>query len=335
MQEVDAARRAAILRGQTPPLLPAKDTDKGELEVSRREGHERKRRKLAGEDDTDMDIRLATSTALKEDDYDAKVLKMRKPALDAPLTDRTGHIDLFPVDHKEAMKRQKNEEAEREKKKKEQSFEEQYTMRFSNAAGRGGLENPWYASGGKNAEEHKGNAGDKALEYPGLESKDVWGNEDPRRKEREKARITSSDPFAFMQKAQIQLKKSKVDRQKWKDERERELWELRAAQERETRRERHKKRKKRAEDDEDDFRGHRREHGRHRSSELKHRYRSRSRSPERRTGHGSSHRHERNRSRSGERAYMDSRESNQKASRRHERVSPMHARTERYEPHAY
>ena len=48
----------------------------------------------------------------------------------------------------------------------------------------------------------------------GFEDKDVWGNEDPRRKDREMARMLSDDPLASMQKAQIQLKKSKVDRKK-------------------------------------------------------------------------------------------------------------------------
>jgi hypothetical protein len=282
MQEIDAARRAAILRGQTPPPLPEDDIETDERKSGRGDGHERKRRKLAGEDDTDMDIRLATSIASKDGGQDAKVLKLRKPALDAPLTDQAGNINLFPVDLKEAMKRQKNEDAEKEKKKKERSFEDQYTMRLSNAAGRGGLEKPWYASGSRNATERETNAGDKALEYPDLESKDVWGNEDPRRQQREKARITSNDPFAFMQKAQVQLKKSKEDRKKWTEERERELLELRAAQERESRRERHRRKRNRPENGREDYRLDHRDPDTGRSSRHRHRHRSRSRSPKRR-----------------------------------------------------
>jgi hypothetical protein len=190
------------------------------------------------------------------------------------------------------MKRQKNEEAEKEKKKKEMSFEDQYTMRLSNAAGRGGLKDPWYASGGSNTAGLEIKAGEMALEYPHLESKDVWGNEDPRRQEREKTRVISNDPFAFMQKAQVQLKKSKEDRKKWMDERERELWELRAAQERESRRERHGKRKKRAEDNEDETRQISRKREDSGSSRRKHRHRSRSRSPIKRDRHDSSRRSE-------------------------------------------
>lgn len=277
MQELDAERRAAILRGRTPPPLPdGVDAEDGKRKRDRDGGHDRKRRKLKGEDDTDADIRLAASMTKPrgDDEDDAKVLKLRKPASDAPLTDHAGHIDLFPVDMKESLKREKNAEAEKEKRKKEQAFEDQYTMRFSNAAGRDGLGKPWYT-----AQHNAGRVTDdstQALDYPGLENKDVWGNEDPRRREREQARISSNDPFAFMQKAQTQLKKSKEDKKKWADDRKRELKELRDAQNSETRRaERHRS-------------SHSRSHGERWTSDRErghkhsqHRDRSRSRSRER------------------------------------------------------
>ncbi|KAF1963647.1 hypothetical protein CC80DRAFT_541564 [Byssothecium circinans] len=302
-QEIDAARRVAILRGETPPPLPGEDTSKHEKTIQR-EGHERKRRKLFGEDDTDMDIRLATSaTAPKEGiDRDAKLLKLRKPDDDAPLADHAGNISLFPVDTKEIAKREKNEEAEKDKRKKERALEDQYTMRFSNAAGRGGLEQqPWYTTGERSTTDPSNNAGagagDKSLEHVGFSNKDVWGNEDPRRKEREQARITSNDPFAFMQKAQVQLKKSKNDKKKWADERERELRELRATQERESRRDRHGKRKKRERVEEEGDPLHLPGHSGSRNGDrdskqnrYRHRHRhhrSRSRSRERGRDHGS------------------------------------------------
>jgi hypothetical protein len=272
MQELDAERRAAILRGRTPPPLPEEDVEDDNPRRGR-DGYDRKRRKLRGEDDTDMDIRVAASLTKPEDGDDAenaKVLKLRKPASDAPLTDHAGHIDLFPVDIKEAIKREKNAEAEKEKRKKEQAFEDQYTMRFSNAAGRDGLGQPWYTAQQKTARTAEE---DSAVLYPELENKNVWGNEDPRRKEREQARISSNDPFAFMQKAQTQLKKSKEDRKKWADERKRELRELKDAQGREDRKSRH-----------------------HKSS--RHRSRSRSRSPDRERRHRHSRRRDRSRSRS-------------------------------------
>jgi len=302
MQELDAERRAAILRGRTPPPLPEQG-DKNDTARKRDRddrGHDRKRRKLAGEDDTDMDIRLAASISAPKDDKeeDARILKLRNTKIDAPLTDHAGNIDLFPVDMKEAVKREKNAEVEKEKRKKERALEDQYTMRFSNAAGRNGLDQPWYATQQKPTQ----GAGEDtaALEYPGFEDKNVWGNEDPRRKEREIARINSKDPFAFMQQAQTQLKKSKEDKKKWAAERERELMELRAAQEREDRRSRHRKRKKREDDVErlssDEAR---RDVDSARPSEHKHRHghRSRSRGRDRAT-QKSSHRHERKPSRS-------------------------------------
>jgi hypothetical protein len=295
MQELDAERRAAILRGRTPPPLPEEVDKKDPTRKRDREdrGHDRKRRKLAGEDDTDMDIRLAASITAPSDgkEEDAKVLKLRNTEIDAPLTDHAGNIDLFPVDMKEAIKREKNAEVEKEKRRKEKALEDQYTMRFSNAAGRNGLEQPWYAAQQKPAKE----IGDDvaALEYPSFENKNVWGNEDPRRKDREAARLTSNDPLAFMQKAQTQLKRSKEDKKRWAAERDRELRELRATQEREDRRSRHGKRKKRDDDVAEDIRSDQDK------LRQKHRHGHRSRSLSRdRSSHKSSHRHERKRSRS-------------------------------------
>ena len=337
MQEVDAARRAAILRGQTPPPLPADDDETHEDSAKgsgRSHGHDRKRRRLAGEDDTDRDIRVAASHRDRQGDAELaelRLVKLRKPTSDAPLTDHAGHIDLFPVDLKELLKREKNEEAEKEKRKRERALEDQYTMRLSNAAGRGGeAQQPWYASGLKKTEGPTASR-DQAIAFPTLENKDVWGNEDPLRKEREQARITSNDPLALMQRAQVQLKKSKEIKKKLAEERERELMELRAAQERSDRRERHVKRKKRVDDD-DHHGGRERREKRH-SGSHRHRHGSRDRSRDRsrerrheqdashrrresepsrssgkgrerdRTSHGSSHRHGRRSSDREERAY--------------------------------
>ncbi|KAF2274649.1 uncharacterized protein EI97DRAFT_459931 [Westerdykella ornata] len=305
MQELDAERRAAILRGRTPPPLPADVADqerKARRTERGRDGHDRKRRRLAGEDDTDRDIRLAQSMTGPKDDGDLSVLKLRKPENEAPLTDHAGNINLFPVDVKEAVRREKNAEAEKEKSKKEQAFEDQYTMRLANAAGKGSSGQPWYLNGNAAARSDKDEGPDRSLQVPGFSDKDVWGNEDPGRKERQKARIASSDPLAFMNQAQIQLKKSREDRKKWAEERERELRELRAAQERDERRHRHRKRKRREEGDaepaaEDGY------SERRSSSKYEHHRRSRSRSPRRRHEGNASHRHgsRRSRSRSRER----------------------------------
>ncbi|KAH7354580.1 hypothetical protein BKA66DRAFT_446636 [Pyrenochaeta sp. MPI-SDFR-AT-0127] len=308
MQELDAERRSALLRGRTPPPLPVEhvhsDAERKRDRGKDTRGHDKKRRKLAGEDDTAMEIRLAASaTASKDDDSsNANVLILRSTASNAPLTDHAGNIDLFPVDMKETIKREKNAEAEKEKKRKVRALEDQYTMRFSNAAGfKTGLSQPWYATGEEppQAAEKKHTA---LLAH--LEDKNIWGDEDPRRKEREQARITSNDPFAFMQKAQAQLKRSKEDRKKWAEERGRELRELRATQEREDRPSRHRKRRPDDEDGEKEMDyytdAHKRGPHRHRSSKRKHRHRSLSRNREPHE-HRPSHRYEekqiRNRSR--------------------------------------
>ncbi|OCL04919.1 hypothetical protein AOQ84DRAFT_391221 [Glonium stellatum] len=309
MQELDAERRIAILRGVTPPPLPEEEPEHSEKAGRRAEkselGHDRKRRRLAGEDDTDRDIRLAkAATAPREDDTSVVTsTKSRKPTSNAPLTDHAGHINLFPVDERGARKGEKNAEAEAERKRKERELEDQYTMRFSNAAGKSGLEKPWYAApssadvtAGKTdaAEDDNG----KMIDFTGGPGKDVWGNNDPRRKDREKMRMSAQR-----------------DRKKWAEEKEREIRELKAAREKEDRRERHSKRKSRHEDDEklENFSLDGTDPSKHGSrrrdkEKLRHRHhRSRSRSRDRRREHDRSHR-SRRRSRSRSKSRDRSRE---------------------------
>ncbi|KAF2808091.1 uncharacterized protein BDZ99DRAFT_464981 [Mytilinidion resinicola] len=255
MQEADAERRIAILRGVTPPpLLPApadnlqtghkRDrSDKAEKRDTDGSGHDRKRRRLRGEDDTDRDIRLAqvttTPRAKNNQDLEAKGWKP-KVAVDAPVVDHRGHISLFPVDEKAEMQRlrkgERNDKAEREKRKKENEHELQNGMPL------GGVkapEKPWYSAA---KVLYDGARGDDML--MNMPTKDMWGKEDPRREEREKKRLVTNDPFAVMQKAQAQLKQAERDRRAWTAKREQEITELRAMGERERRREKHGKSKK-------------------------------------------------------------------------------------------
>ncbi|KAI9662610.1 MAG: hypothetical protein M1821_008777 [Bathelium mastoideum] len=299
MQEIDAERRLAILRGVTPPPLPAEDDSvEPQSGQKKRERHDvgrddyRKRRRLRGEDDTDRDIRLA-----KEDHEKGRKAKEglskesgtnRKATSDAPLIDRTGHIDLFPQEKGSLSRKEqaRNAKTEKEAEKKKRELEDQYSMRFSDAAGhKQGMEQPWYASNGK--QDLGQSTGDEI-------AKDVWGNEDPRRNERAKTRMQSNDPMAFMQRAQTQLKVAERDRSKFEEERRRELKDL----------EKHDRRQKRMEKrkaQEDELEGfsldarpekehrsrHRHSHHRHRSRDREHREqrhhrsskRSRSRSP--------------------------------------------------------
>jgi hypothetical protein len=220
MQEVDAQRRMAILRGEAPPPIPdepaaieihgsssTRDTYPGS-------GGVRKKRKRAGEDDTEFEMRLASERL--EPATTSLAVEARRPTSSAPLTDQAGHIDLFG-DERARARTEKNEEAEKEKKKKQRELEDQYTMRFSNAAGKGGMDKAWYSSAG-------------ALTVAERPMKDVWGNEDPRRKERDAQRMVSSDPLAMMKKGASRVRELKEERRKIQEERDEELRQLRREQ---------------------------------------------------------------------------------------------------------
>jgi hypothetical protein len=214
-QEEDAARRVALLRGEQPALAPAHARD-ADVDVKRKTSDardqrddRRKRRRVAGEDDTDRDLRLA------REDIDSKHRQKHPRSGDdaprrrsnAPITDHHGHINLFPIDDRSNVRGQKNAEREAEKARKQRESEDQYTMRFSNAAGKnGGLESgPWYAK----------DKSQRRADMDFVEGKDVWGRPDPAATQREQARTTSNDPLAFMQRAQSQLKRAEMDKKRW------------------------------------------------------------------------------------------------------------------------
>ncbi|TIC97452.1 Uncharacterized protein CH35J_007669 [Colletotrichum higginsianum] len=148
MQEVDAERRLAILRGEAPPPLAPVEAPEDEPRPRDRDagsaGREKKKRKRAGEDDTEFELRVAKERA---DVLETANDTLRKSTSSAPIVDSAGHIDLFGEERKQG-RHLKNEEAEKEAAKKKKELEDQYTMRFSNAAGRDGLVGPWYAASG-------------------------------------------------------------------------------------------------------------------------------------------------------------------------------------------
>ncbi|OHW96586.1 homocitrate synthase [Colletotrichum incanum] len=139
MQEIDAERRLAILRGEEPPPLPPTEAPEDEPRPRDRDagpvGRERKKRKRAGEDDTEFELRVARERA---DAVHPSNEALRQSTSSAPIVDSTGHIDLFGEERKQG-RHLKNEEAEKEAAKKKKELEDQYTMRFSNAAGRDGM----------------------------------------------------------------------------------------------------------------------------------------------------------------------------------------------------
>jgi hypothetical protein len=300
MQEVDAERRIRVLRGESPPTpLPPSQTIPQAERKSRADitGSHRKRRRLAGEDDTDRDIRLAREDAELALAKREELLHARKSEVEAPLHDSDGHINLFPEVNSQ-RRVEKNPEAVKEAADRVRCYEDQYTMRFSNAAGfrQDVGKNPWYSS----------SHGDGIITET-MSNKDVWGNEDPLRKEREVARINLNDPLAAMKKGIRQLKSVEEQRKKWNEERRRELDALKSAEETLSR---HRRRRSSSKNSLEDFRlddspdtsgkersrrGER--HHRHshdRSSTNSHRRRSHSRSGSRshhHRSHNQRHRH--------------------------------------------
>ncbi|PGH03751.1 hypothetical protein GX51_03896 [Blastomyces parvus] len=254
LQKIDAEKRIQILRGlrspskSPPPVqeVPAAPERRDKQRESRepRDPRHRKRRRIAGENDTDRDIRFAREDAQRaESKRENDVVLVRKPSKDnAPIVDDSGHINLFPEPTAtDAIigDSGKNPEAEAEAAKKKLEYENQYTMRFSNAAGfkQSLNKGPWYSS----------SAVDIAAQTVEdmLPNKDVWGNEDPRRQERERARMDMSDPLAAMKRGVRQLRDVEKERQKWEEERRRELKALEKEERRRERRDSSRQRRER------------------------------------------------------------------------------------------
>jgi hypothetical protein len=239
MQEQDAVHRIAILRGEVPPPIAAPSPPPEESGGARRprdgsDGRDRKRRRLRGEDDTDMDMRIAREDAAAGAAVREKLSRneREKQDGDVSVTDHAGHIQLFAAPNERALlANSRNAEAEAEKAKKAREIEDQYTMRFSNAAGfkQSASSAPWYVSSSKQGPETQ------------VPSKDVWGNEDSSRRERDQTRLTSNDPMASMRKAQSQLRQAETDKEKWKVQKERELRELDRAEKEERRKRRERR----------------------------------------------------------------------------------------------
>ncbi|KAF2965663.1 hypothetical protein GQX73_g7929 [Xylaria multiplex] len=250
-EDREAERRLAILRGEIPPEQPsppsptepssAPRTDRkrerdGDLTAQFR-GGERRKRKRFGEDDTDFEMRVARERTDAAATSTVARLSSSNKTSNAPIVDSRGHISLFPEDGKgrETGGNQKNEEAEREAAKKRREFEDQYTMRFSNAAGRDGVgvtgSGPWYASNGATDLREPAEA-----EVPG---KDAWGNEDPKRKARDAARVVANDPLAMMKRGAAKVRDVERERRTLNEEKARELKQLRKEEKRREKRWKH------------------------------------------------------------------------------------------------
>ncbi|ROW10679.1 hypothetical protein VPNG_05071 [Cytospora leucostoma] len=266
MQEVDAARRLAILRGETPPPLPEAEPeiDPSDKKFTRRDrdssGFKSKKRKRAGEDDTDFEMRLARERAEMGGKVTAEIVQAKG---DVDIVDKAGHIDLVGAPPTPAPAAEKNPEYEREAAKKKREMEDQYQMRFSNAAGRDGFSAgaPWYAKADSRRVALPADAAaaittkDDVIAEIGIEAptKDVWGNDDPRRKVRAVQRINTDDPLAMMKTGARRVREVEKERRREAEEREQELKELRREERRREKRRREERRHR--DKDEDDSAG--------------------------------------------------------------------------------
>lgn len=228
-QAIDSERRLKLLQGQAIGELPVEE-EKAPSQSRKNDHHSRKRRRIAGEDETDQEMRLAKEEAALQARAPDAI-----PTSNNPITDSRGHIDLFPS---RSQHQEKNEEAEAELAKKKREYEDQYTMRLSNAAGfKQGLTTPWYSTAGQNEAE--------------IPAKDVWGNDDMGRREREKRRANANDPLAAMKRGVKQLREVEKSRKEWIAERERELQELKDLERSRCSRTRRSKRDRRANESND------------------------------------------------------------------------------------
>ena len=244
MQEEDAARRLAILRGEEPPPLEPEQTPDQTSRPARDGpssfGGTRRKRKRHGEDDTDFEMRVARERAAEGDEA---ALRLRG-ALggSGSVVDAEGRISLFEPPAGRGKEKAIEWEKQINKKKEE---EDQIAMRFSNAAGKGGEGltdgGPWYikAADGEHGEVD-------------VLGKDVWGNEDPKRKQRDAARLGADDPLAMMKKGAAKVRDLGKERRREAEERERELQQLRRE---ERRREKRRKRKREDSQEADDLEG--------------------------------------------------------------------------------
>lgn len=276
MQDADAARRLAILRGETPPPLPEPEPEidpsdnktfaRQDRDSNSATGFMPRKRKRAGEDDTDFEMRLVRERGEVAKKV-AGELALKQP--ETAIVGRDGHIDLVGAGAPEpATGKEKNPEYEREAAKKKRELEDQYKMRFSNAAGRDGFAagDPWYAKSDSRrataaTATNEGLEAEIGLEAP---TKDVWGNDDPKRRARETQRLISSDPLAMMKMGAKKVREIEKERKKEIGEREKELEDLRREERR--REKRHKKEKY---EGEDESRGNR-DHHKHRSHRSEH-----------------------------------------------------------------
>jgi hypothetical protein len=194
MQEADAVRRLAIMRGETPPPLPAEETPETSAVVRKDyfPTGERRKRKRAGEDDTDFEMRLAKERAAEGEKVSMRLAERRDRAALAPAL---------------------TEDAKVVGKRDMPAGPTTFGAMKEVQAG-------WYAKPVRPGDEDE------------TAGRDAFGREDPGRKSRDAVRLDKNDPLAMMKRGAAKVSELGQERKREAEERERELRALRKEQKR-------------------------------------------------------------------------------------------------------
>lgn len=289
MQDADAARRLAILRGETPPPLPEAEqpADPSDKKHTRRDrdgtfGGGGRKRKRAGEDDTEFEMRVARERAEEGARVAGELAEAggskrqnQKEREDVNIVDSRGHIDLIGPPPKDAggggggddKKETREERVQRRANETVEKYRENYRNGvfagqpwYEEAQRRRPIMNAWFLQACRAAvavtEADRMEAeredvrqalrdAERMLEAP---TTDVWGRDDPKRKERETARLDANDPLAAMKSGAKKVRHVLRERRIEAEERWRELEQLR--QEEQRRGKRRKREHEHADEDE-------------------------------------------------------------------------------------
>ena len=211
ISQVDAEARLTNLRTDVRTNSALDERADKQLGDDGSQQRGQKRRKLAGEDDTDRDIRFAQSQLVTRTNTRAGFQYGEEA-----LFNRSGNISLFPEPPPAKPTQDRSKTSGRQDTRHDgqdreplsaQTLKEQHKDQAA--------EVPWYSI--PDTELRKNST---------LNGKDVWGNEDPGRQHRDQIRINSADPMSIMKKGVKKLKETEQRRKDWMQQRERDLYEV-------------------------------------------------------------------------------------------------------------
>ncbi|KAL1310796.1 hypothetical protein AAFC00_001039 [Neodothiora populina] len=221
MQEQDAQRRTALLRGEKPPEFepipepldssapPRQRNDDGFSKEERK-----LRRRLRDEDETSYAIRVAKLDRERAEDLSRSgLLRQRPSSHDDSNRDRLEELFNFGRAVEDAILPAPTAVSETHTRKKKTKDDHDHDHDPSNAQKQ--QQDP-HAFGPSNlaAIQKKPAIWDlRSPDHQGL-SRDAFGRPDPKRTIRDQKRLGQSDPLAFMKQAQEQLKQAKAQRAK-------------------------------------------------------------------------------------------------------------------------